>query len=102
VSDGPFTTVSYSQPDTGDLSVDVFRPEINSRHCVVLIFRGGVPADLHIYAARDHGFDLAPSMLAATVRATTSFLERTVTNWPELDEEADRFSFLRLLQTQAG
>jgi acetyl esterase/lipase len=62
----------------------------------------GVPADLHIYAGRDHGFDLAPSMLAATVRATTSFLERTVTNRTELDEEADQFSFLRLLQTQAG
>jgi len=62
----------------------------------------GVPADLHVYAARDHGFDLAPSMLAATVRATKSFLERTVTNRPELDEEADQFSFLRLLQTQAG
>lgn len=62
----------------------------------------GVPADLHIYAGRDHGFDLAPSMLAATVRATTSFLERTVTNRPELDEEADQFSFLRLVQDQAG
>lgn len=61
-----------------------------------------VPADLHIYAGRDHGFDLAPSMLAATVLATTSFLERTVTNRPELDEEADQFSFLRLLQAQAG
>ena len=32
----------------------------------------------------------------------TSFLERTVTNRPELDEEADQFSFLRLLQAQAG
>jgi len=62
----------------------------------------GVPADLHIYAGGDHGFDLAPSMLAATVRATTSFLERKVTNRPELDEEADQFSFLRLLQAQAG
>ena len=62
----------------------------------------GVPADLHIYAGRDHGFDLAPSMLAATVRATTSFLERMVTNRPELDEEADQFSFLRLRQDQAG
>lgn len=61
----------------------------------------GVPTDLHIYADRDHAFDLAPSMLAATVRATTSFLERTVTNRPELDEEADQFSFLRLLQAQA-
>lgn len=61
----------------------------------------GVPTDLHIYADRDHGFDLAPSMLAATVSATTSFLERMVTNRHELDEEADRFSFLRLLQAQA-
>ncbi len=60
----------------------------------------GVPTDLHIYADRDHGFDLAPSMLAATVRATTSFLERMVTNRHELDEEADQFSFLRLLQAQ--
>jgi acetyl esterase/lipase len=61
----------------------------------------GVPTDLHIYADRDHGFDLAPSMLAATVRATTSFLERMVTNRRDLDEEADQFSFLRLLQAQA-
>lgn len=60
----------------------------------------GVPTDLHIYADRDHGFDLARSMLAATVRATTSFLERMVSNRPELDEEADQFSFPRLLQAQ--
>lgn len=62
----------------------------------------GVPADLHIYAGRDHGFDLAPSMLAATVRAATSFLERTVTDRRELDEEAEQFTFARLIQAQAG
>lgn len=61
----------------------------------------GVRSDLHIYANRDHEFDLAPAMLAATVRATTSFLERMVTNRDELDEEADQFSFLRLIQAQA-
>jgi acetyl esterase/lipase len=61
----------------------------------------GVLTDLHIYAGRDHAFEVAPSMLAATVRAATSFLERTVTSRPELDEEADQFSFLRLLQARA-
>jgi acetyl esterase/lipase len=61
----------------------------------------GVPTDLHIYAGRDHGFDLAPSMLAATVHATTSFLERMVTNRPELDAEAEQFTFARLIQAQA-
>lgn len=60
----------------------------------------GVPSDLHIYAGRGHGFDLAPSMLAATVQATTSFLARTVTNRSELDAEAEQFSFARLLQAQ--
>jgi acetyl esterase/lipase len=60
----------------------------------------GVPSDLHIYAGQGHGFDLAPSMLAATVHATTSFLERVVTNRPELDAEAEQFSFARLVQSQ--
>jgi dipeptidyl aminopeptidase/acylaminoacyl peptidase len=60
----------------------------------------GVPSDLHIYAGRGHGFDLAPSMLAATVHATTSFLARMVTNRPELDAEAEQFSFGRLVQAQ--
>jgi acetyl esterase/lipase len=60
----------------------------------------GVPSDLHIYADRGHGFDLAPSMLAATVHATTSFLERMVTNRRELDAEAEQFSLARLLQAQ--
>ncbi len=61
----------------------------------------GVPSDLHVYAGRDHGFDLAPSMLAGTVSATTSFLERMVTDRAELDAEAEQFSFARLLQAQA-
>lgn len=60
----------------------------------------GVPSDLHIYAGRGHGFDLAPSMLAATIDVTTSFLARMVTNRPELDAEAEQFSFARLLQAQ--
>jgi acetyl esterase/lipase len=58
----------------------------------------GVASDLHIYADREHGFELAPSMLAATVGATTSFLDRTVTSRPALDAEAEQFSFARLLQ----
>lgn len=60
----------------------------------------GVQSDLHIFAGRGHGFDLAPSMLAATVHATTSFLERMVTNRPQLDAEAEQFSFARLVQAQ--
>lgn len=60
----------------------------------------GVASDLHIYAGRGHGFDVAPSMLAATVHATTSFLARTVTNKTELDAEAEQFSLARLLQSQ--
>ena len=61
----------------------------------------GVPSDLHIYAGRDHEFDLAPSMLEATVAATASFLDRVVVRRPELDDEAEQFSFLRLIQAQA-
>jgi acetyl esterase/lipase len=61
----------------------------------------GVPSDLHIYADREHGFELAPSMLVDTVRATTSFLDRMVTNRPALDAEAEQFSFARLLQERA-
>lgn len=53
----------------------------------------GVPADLHIYADRDHAFDTAPLMMEATVRATTSFLERTVTRREESEAEARRFGF---------
>jgi acetyl esterase/lipase len=53
----------------------------------------GVPADLHIYADRDHAFDMAPSMTEATVRATTSFLERFVTRREESEAEARRFAF---------
>lgn len=61
----------------------------------------GVASDLHIYAGRDHEFDLAPSMLEATVAATASFLDRMVVRRPELDDEAEHFSFLRLIQAQA-
>ncbi len=57
----------------------------------------GVPSDLHIYAGRDHEFDLAPSMLEATVAATASFLDRMVVRRPEFDDEAEQFSFLRLI-----
>lgn len=53
----------------------------------------GVPTDLHIYAERDHAFDRAPSMTEATVRATASFLERTVTRRQESQAEARRFGF---------
>lgn len=62
----------------------------------------GVPSDLHIYAGRDHEFDRAPSMLAATVAATASFLDRMVIRQPEFDDEAEQFSFLRLIRAQAG
>lgn len=53
----------------------------------------GVPADLHIYADRDHAFDQAPSMTEATAQATASFLRRTVTHRAENEAEARRFVF---------
>lgn len=53
----------------------------------------GVPADLHIYADRDHAFDTAPSMTEATARAAASFLERFVTRREESESEARRFAF---------
>lgn len=53
----------------------------------------GVPTDLHIYAERDHAFDMAPSMTEATARATVSFLERVVTRREESEAEARRFAF---------
>ena len=53
----------------------------------------GVPSDLHLYAGRDHEFDMAPSMTAATVAAATSFLERTVVDAAESEAEARRYPF---------
>jgi acetyl esterase/lipase len=52
-----------------------------------------VSTELHIYADRDHEFDMAPSMTQATVAATTSFLKRVVTHREENEAEARRFSF---------
>lgn len=53
----------------------------------------GVSSDLHLYADRDHAFERAPSMIAATVEAVRSFLARTVTDVAESDEEARRYPF---------
>lgn len=53
----------------------------------------GVSTELHIYADRDHEFDMAPSMTQATVATTTSFLDRLVTNREESTAEAQRFGF---------
>jgi dipeptidyl aminopeptidase/acylaminoacyl peptidase len=53
----------------------------------------GVPADLHLYAGRDHEFDRAPSMTAATSAAVASFLARHVTDQAESDAEALRYPF---------
>jgi acetyl esterase/lipase len=53
----------------------------------------GVPSELHTYARRGHEFDRAPAMIAATVGATASFLDRIVVN-PEADAaEIRRFPF---------
>lgn len=53
----------------------------------------GVSSDLHLYADRDHAFERAPSMTAATADAVRSFLERTVTNKADNDAEARRYPF---------
>lgn len=53
----------------------------------------GVSTELHIYADRDHQFDMAPSMTRAAVAATTSFVERLVTNRRESEAEAREFGF---------
>jgi acetyl esterase/lipase len=53
----------------------------------------GVSTELHIYADRDHVFDAAPSMMAATVPAAASFLRRVVTHRAESEEEARQYVF---------
>ncbi|HEY2193891.1 MAG TPA: alpha/beta hydrolase [Actinomycetospora sp.] len=53
----------------------------------------GVSTDLHLYADRDHAFERAPSMTAATADAVRSFLQRTVTDKAEIDDEARRYPF---------
>jgi acetyl esterase/lipase len=53
----------------------------------------GVPADLHLYAGRNHEFDRAPTMTAATSAAVASFLARFVTDKAESDAEALRYPF---------
>jgi acetyl esterase/lipase len=53
----------------------------------------GVPSELHIYAGRDHEFDVAPSTKAVTVPTTAYFIERTVTHRDASDAEARRYSF---------
>lgn len=52
-----------------------------------------VSSELHVYADRNHGFDRAPSMTRATVAATTSFLERMVTNREDSAAEAREYGF---------
>jgi acetyl esterase/lipase len=41
MSDLAFRAATYSQPDTGDVRLDVFAPAENSRRSAVLIFHGG-------------------------------------------------------------
>lgn len=53
----------------------------------------GISTELHVYADRDHAFERAPSMTRATVSATTSFLERVVTNREESAAEAREYGF---------
>lgn len=53
----------------------------------------GVSSELHVYADRDHAFERAPPMTRATVAATTSFLERAVTNREESAAEAREHGF---------
>lgn len=53
----------------------------------------GVPADLHLFAGRDHEFDRAPSLTTATAAMAASFLTRFVTDKDESDAEALRFPF---------
>jgi acetyl esterase/lipase len=53
----------------------------------------GVPAELHIYAGRDHEFDRAPSMTAVTTAVSASFLARTVTDREASEAEAAEFPF---------
>ena len=53
----------------------------------------GVPSELHVYADRDHEFDMAPSMRQATVAVTTSFLQRLVVRPDESAAEARRYAF---------
>ena len=53
----------------------------------------GVPSELHTYARRGHEFDQSPAMIAATVGAVASFLDRIVVN-PEADAaDIRRFPF---------
>lgn len=53
----------------------------------------GVSSELHVYADRDHEFDMAPSMRQGTVAATASFLDRVVTRREESAAEARRYPF---------
>jgi acetyl esterase/lipase len=53
----------------------------------------GVPAELHVYRGRDHEFDMAPTMTAATVAAATSFLEHAVLDKEGSDAEARGYAF---------
>lgn len=52
-----------------------------------------VSTELHVHADRDHEFDQASAMLAATTRATAYFVERTVLRREEAQAEARRFAF---------
>jgi acetyl esterase/lipase len=53
----------------------------------------GVPSDLHLYAGRNHEFDMAPSICATAVAAVASFLDRMVTEPDRNDEEIRRYPF---------
>jgi acetyl esterase/lipase len=63
----------------------------SSLHCRLLEL--GVPSDLHVYAGRQHDFDIAPSMLPVTTSALTYFVERVHLEREAMEEEARQFGF---------
>jgi acetyl esterase/lipase len=69
---------------------------LNARSSLALhqrLLELGVPSDLHLFAGRDHEFDRAPSLTAATAATVASFLARFVTDKEASDAEALRFPF---------
>ncbi|MEU9734748.1 alpha/beta hydrolase [Streptomyces sp. NPDC048002] len=53
----------------------------------------GVPSSLHVYAGRNHEFDRAPTMLAATSRDVALFLDCYMTDRKRIQAEAEQYPF---------
>jgi acetyl esterase/lipase len=91
----PIALVDATYPPTILLhgAADKALPDRGSMNLYRRLADLGVLSELHTYARRGHEFDRSPSMIAATVGAVASFLDRIVVN-PEADAaEIRRFPF---------